>query len=75
MANQKTAERTVNAVLRSELARQRISGRELARRLDLTPVYVSRRVSGAVDLSSADLALFAAALDMPVGRFFGESDK
>jgi len=64
----------VSAELRAEAARQRLSGRELARRLDLTPVYVARRLSGQVEPSASDLASFAAVLQVPVGKFFGEHD-
>lgn len=72
MAKQKTTERTAVAGLRAELSRQDVSGRELARRINVTPVYVSRRISGAVDPSSTDLERFAEALGVTVGRLFGE---
>lgn len=79
MAKQITAERTrcvdVTAEIRAELARQRISGRELARRLGNTQMYVARRLSGEVDPSAGDLAAFAAVLQVPVASFFGEVTK
>lgn len=73
MAKQKAAQRTgVAAEVRAELARHQISGRELARRMDATAVYVSRRLSGEVELSASDLASISEILDIPVGYFFGE---
>ncbi len=40
--------------------------------MDATAVYVSRRLSGEVELSASDLASISEILDIPVGYFFGE---
>lgn len=75
MATQLLDHRLVSAELRAEAARQKISGRELARRMGHTSVYVARRLSGEVDPSASDLAAFAAVLQVPVASFFGEVTK
>lgn len=62
------------ASIRAELKRQKMSGRELARRLGVTPVYVSRRLRGEVDPSASDLAAIAKILEVTVGSLFGEGE-
>ena len=57
--------------LAAELARKRISGRQAAKALGLTHVYVGRRVSGDVELSVSDLMMFAAFLDVSPGVLLG----
>ena len=54
------------ANIRAEMARQRISGRELARRLDMNPTSLARRVAGDVDISLDELAHIADALRVTV---------
>ena len=54
--------------VRAELARQRLSGAELATRLDLDPSYVHRRLSGAVGFKGEELLAVAEALAVPVNR-------
>jgi len=52
--------------LTAELARKRISGRDAAKALGLTQMYVARRTSGAVELSVSDLVMFADFLNIDV---------
>ena len=54
------------ANLRAELARQRISGRELARRLHKPPMWTQRRLAGTLAITLDDLALICGALDIPM---------
>lgn len=51
---------------------QGISGRELARRLNVSHAYVSRRLSGEVDCSATDLVNIAEALDLPISALLSE---
>lgn len=60
----------VAANLTAELRRKRFSDRQAATALGLTNVYVSRRASGAVELSASDLALFSDFLDIPISKLF-----
>ena len=48
------------------LARRRVSGRELARRLDVSSPWVSYRLTGNQEIGLDDLERIAAALDVPV---------
>lgn len=68
--NRDATAQTVAANLAAELTRQRWSARKAALALGLTNVYVSRRVSGDVECSASDLAMFATFLDIPITRFF-----
>lgn len=54
------------------LEADRWSRRAAAERLGLTHTYVTSRASGAVELSSSDLQMFADFLGVPVSRFFEE---
>lgn len=56
----------VAAAVRAELARRRVSGSELARRLEVSQAYVWRRLSGEVELSFSDLEQIANAIDSPI---------
>lgn len=73
MTIQSVSKGDVASEVRAEAARQQISGRELARRLDCKPVYIARRLSGEVDFSSTDLRRVADILAVPVSQFFGEA--
>lgn len=53
---------TTAANIRAELARQRISGRELARRLGENYMWVQRRTSGDSPITTVDLMRIAEAL-------------
>lgn len=61
---------TIAFNLTKELKRQRWTGRAAATALGLTQPYVSRRMTGAVDLTGSDLTMFADFLEVPVARFF-----
>ncbi|TXG91597.1 hypothetical protein DW322_17070 [Rhodococcus rhodnii] len=50
--------------VRAEMARRRISGRELARRLDENPQWAAMRVNGSIALDTRDIARFATAIGM-----------
>lgn len=60
------------ANIRGELARQRVSARELARRLDVPPMWVHRRLTGQAPLTVDDLLRIAAELDVPAASLLGE---
>ena len=64
------AHQTVAAEVRAELARQRISGRQAARRLGWTQQSLSRRLTGDIPFDVAELAELAALLGVPVTAFF-----
>lgn len=55
----------VVARLRTELACKRLSQSELARRMDVRPQWISRRMSGKVPLTLAEVEQMADVLDMP----------
>ena len=63
--NQTAGERTAAAV-RAELARRRISGRELARRLGWSAPTMWRRLRGDVPLTIDELEAIAEFLEVPV---------
>lgn len=48
---------------------QGVSGRELARRLNVDQKWVQRRLIGDIEVRPSDLEKIAAALDVPVTRF------
>lgn|GEM_PF-6182768 len=60
----------VAANLTAELRRKRYSDRQAATALGLTNVYVSRRASGAVELSATDLVMFSEFLQIPITKLF-----
>lgn len=72
MKSHDNAKRVAASNARAVAARQKLSGREIARRLDTTPVYVSRRLSGEVEFSESDLRRFADVLDVPVTALLSE---
>jgi len=61
--------RDVAGEIRAELARKRMSQRELALCLGMGPVALSRRLRGVVRLSVPELAEIARVLDAPVSQF------
>lgn len=65
--------RRIAAEVRAEAARQGISLREVARRLDVSQMWLSRRVkvTADVDLTFEELERIAAVLDVPVERLLG----
>lgn len=60
---------TVAAEVRAELGRQRITGAKLAERLGVSGVWVSRRLSGHIALTTDDLERISIALDRPISLF------
>ena len=56
------------------LARKRLSASELARRIDVTQPYISRRLTGEIAFDVDDLARIAKALDVPVSQLFPRGD-
>lgn len=65
----RTLDRHVSAQLRAEMARSDVSNTELARRLGVNEMWVSRRARGRVRISLADLERIADALEVPVLYF------
>lgn len=63
----------IAAEVRAELARQGISGREFARQLNLPQSYMARRLKGDVEITAAELRMFADILGRPVSQFYGET--
>ena len=61
------------ANIRAELARQRISGRELARLLDEQPSWVHRRLSAAQEITVDDLYRIASVLNVPAQTLLGSA--
>jgi transcriptional regulator with XRE-family HTH domain len=61
----------VAAEVRAEMARQRLSQVELAKRLGKGQPWVSRRVNAEVAFDLDDLDLVAAALDVSLARLLG----
>lgn len=61
------------ANLRAELARRRMSGRELARRIHKPPMWIQRRLAGTLDITLDDLALICGALDIPMASVIEEA--
>lgn len=55
--------------VRAELAIQQVTGSELARRLNVSHAYVSRRLNGETPFDLRDLEAVAAALGVPTSRF------
>ncbi len=78
MAYQNTSNRiddagTVACEVRAELARRKMSGRELARRIAKSAVYVNRRISGEVEFSESDIRSIAAVLGVTAAKLLGET--
>lgn len=55
--------------VRAEMARQRISGVQLAERLGRSQAYLARRLMGDVSFDLSDLEAIAAELDVDVWQF------
>jgi transcriptional regulator with XRE-family HTH domain len=58
----------VESEIRRVLFESSISGRELARRLGVSPPWVSLRLTGETAITVADVHRIAAALDVPVAQ-------
>ena len=71
--DQPSTHEIVAAEVRAEMARQRISGRQAARRLGWTQPYLSRRLTGDIPFDVADLADLADLLGVQVSVFFPQN--
>jgi len=60
---------SVAAEIRAEMARQRVTGAELARRLGVSGPWVNYRLNGKQPFDTDDLERVAEALDRPVTHF------
>ena len=60
--------------VRAQLGRHRMSARRLALAAGWSPMYVSRRLSGELPFSIADLEAIAAVLNIPVTRLLPRSE-
>lgn len=69
-----TAAEDVAAQVRAELARQRISGRELARRTPLDSQYWWRRLSAKTPFNVVDLVMVSEVLGVPVSMLVAPLD-
>lgn len=58
----------VAAVVRAELARQRVSGAELARRINRSQSSIARRLAGDIPFDINELTLIAEQLGMTVAE-------
>lgn len=59
----------VAAEIRAEVARQRVTHRELGRRINLSQPQVTRRLNGRLAMDTAELERIAQALGVSVDRF------
>jgi transcriptional regulator with XRE-family HTH domain len=64
----------IAAEVRAELARQKMSVSEAARRLGWTQSFLQRRAMGDRGFEAAELAAVAGLLDVPVQMFFEGSN-
>ncbi len=55
--------------IRAEMARQELTTTQLAARLGVSDMWVSRRLRGVTDLELTELERIADALSLPVGIF------
>ena len=62
---------TIAREIRAELARQRLTHRELAERVGIQPSGISRRLDGEIPLKVSEVEQIAAALGVPVTQFVG----
>lgn len=58
--------------VRAELARQKITGAELARALRMPQTTVARRLAGTYDFSVPELQAIATHLGVPLSQFLDE---
>lgn len=66
------SKRDIASELRAEMGRQKISARELARQLNVSPSYMARRVSGETPISADELRAAAFVLRVPIASLYGE---
>lgn len=68
---QTPAEQTAG-IVRAELARRRVSGRELARALGWSNTTTSRRLAGTSPFDVDEITAVAQFLELPVAHFFAD---
>lgn len=61
--------------VRAVLGIRQVSGAELARRLNVSHAYVSRRLNAETAFDVTELETIAAILDVPVSRFLPADDR
>lgn len=61
----------VAAAVRAELARAKISGRQLARDLDISYRVLNTRLTGLYSFRADELGRIAAHLNVPIQRLYG----
>ncbi|MDG4796172.1 helix-turn-helix transcriptional regulator [Micromonospora sp. WMMD1082] len=69
MTHDVTLSQAVAAEIRAEMGRQQKSGRAVAEAMGVSHIYLSRRLTGKVSLTLADLEKVAAALGVPASTF------
>lgn len=69
MTQTATLSQAVLAEIRAEMGRQQKSGRAVAEAMGVTHIYLSRRLTGKVPLTLADLDRIATALSVPATTF------
>lgn len=65
---------TLIAEIRAEMGRQRMSQTTLAGKLRRRPDWLSRRLTGRVDLTVADVEAIASVLGVPPGRLWRQGE-
>jgi transcriptional regulator with XRE-family HTH domain len=75
MSNGETLSAQVAEEIRAMLARRRVSGRELARRLAVSSPWVSNRLTGHQEIGLNELERIAAALDVEVAELLPPIDQ
>jgi transcriptional regulator with XRE-family HTH domain len=75
MSNSETLSAQVAEEIRAMLARRRVSGRELARRLAVSSPWVSNRLTGHQEIGLNDLERIADALDVEVAELLPLDDQ
>lgn len=70
-----TTEDQVVANVRAELERKQMSGAELGRQMGVSQAWVSRRMTGEVSFSLAELRKVADILKTPIDQILGRSDE
>ncbi len=71
----KRATEAVAAEVRAEMGRQDVNGAQLAQRLGVSEMWVSRRIRGITPLTVSELADVAKALAVPIAKFLPEPER
>lgn len=62
--------RYIASEVRAEMARARVTQRQMAEWLDLSQTQVSERLNGEIEFRPSELEKIASRLDVPVTKFF-----